>query len=314
MDIIVTITEFKRHMQIRGYAEKTIELYSWGLECFRQYLKERHIDDLRKVSRQTIEDYQAQVMTQPLAMETKATKIRALKRLFESLEENHQLLINPTEGIVETSRKGRKIGPVLTIEEMKRLLDQPNVSLAVQIRDKAIMEVMYSTGIRSNELLSLQVYDVDLRDKVLYIRKGKGKRQRVVPLGKRAVQYLREYLEKIRPRHARKNPKERALFLSNRGLSLTWNAMRANINQYQQKAGIKKRVGLHTFRRSCATHMLQQGADIRYIQKLLGHKYLSTTQAYTKVIPVDLKQTHNRTHPGKEIQSLTEIAENTEKN
>ena len=179
MDIIVTITEFKRHMKIRGYAEKTIELYSWGLGCFRQYLKERHIDDLRKVSRQTIEDYQAQVMTQPLAMETKAIKIRALKRLFESLEENHQLLINPTEGIVETSRKGRKIGTVLTIDEMKTLLDQPNLSLRPHIRNKAIMEAMYCTAIRIDELVSLDVYHADLKDKVLYIRKGKGKKQRV---------------------------------------------------------------------------------------------------------------------------------------
>ena len=297
MDIAVTILEYKRQMQVKGYAKNTITLYSWGLDCFRDYLEAHHINDIRKISPQTIEAYQAKVMAQPIAMETKALKLRAVKRLFESLEQNHQLLINPAQHIVETNRQKRMPGVVLTIEEMKRLLDQPSLSLAVQIRDKAIMEVLYSTAIRSNELLSLQVYDVDLKDQVLYIRKGKGKKQRVVPLGKHAVQYLKEYLEKIRPRYAKKNPKERALFLTNRGPALTWNAIRANVNDYRKKAGIRKTVGIHTFRRSCATHMLQQGADIRYIQKLLGHKYLKTTQVYTRVMPVDVKKTHEATHP-----------------
>ena len=297
MDIAVTILEYKRQMQVKGYAKNTITLYSWGLDCFRDYLEAHHINDIRKISPQTIEAYQAKVMAQPIAMETKALKLRAVKRLFESLEQNHQLLINPAQHIVETNRQKRMPGVVLTIEEMKRLLDQPSLSLAVQIRDKAIMEVLYSTAIRSNELLSLQVYDVDLKDQVLYIRKGKGKRQRVVPLGRHAVRYLKEYLEKIRPTYAKKNPRERALFLTNRGPALTWNAIRANINDYRKKAGIRKTVGLHTFRRSCATHMLQQGADIRYIQELLGHKYLKTTQVYTRVMPVDVKKTHETTHP-----------------
>ena len=109
--------------------------------------------------------------------------------------------------------------------------------------------------------------------------------------------YIKEYLEKIRPRHAQKNPKERKLFLSNEGLPLTWGAIRIKLDCYRKKAGIEKPVGMHAFRRSCATHMLQKGADIRYIQKLLGHKYLKTTQAYTKVMPVDIKKTHEKTHP-----------------
>ena len=297
LDIAVTILEYKRQMKVKGYAKNSITLYSWGLECFKDFLIARNINDLRKVTRKIMEDYQAEIMTQPIAMETKALKLRAVKRLFESLEQNHQLLINPSTHIVETNRQHRKLGVVLSIEEMKRLLNEPNLSLPVQIRDKAIMEVLYSTAIRSNELLSLQVYDVDLKDQVLYTRKGKGKKQRVVPLGKHAVQYLKEYLEKIRPRYAKKNPKERALFLTNRGPALTWNAIRANVNDYRKKAGIRKTVGIHTFRRSCATHMLQQGADIRYIQKLLGHKYLKTTQVYTRVMPVDVKKTHEATHP-----------------
>ena len=185
---------------------------------------------------------------------------------------------------------------------MNKLLNQPNLSLRAHIRDRAIMEIMYATGIRLDELLKLEVYHADLKDKVLYVRKGKGKKQRVVPLGKNAAIYLKEYLEKIRPHYARKNPKERKLFLLNTGLPMNPASVRQMITKYKNQAGITKPVSPHTFRRSCATHLLLQGADIRYIQKLLGHKRLSTTQAYTKVMPVEVKQTHNKTHPGKEFR------------
>ena len=133
---------------------------------------------------------------------------------------------------------------------------------------------------------------MDFKDRVLYIRKGKGKRQRVVPLGKNAVNYLKEYLEKIRPWYAKNNPKERKLFLNQSGLPMTPANIYTNLRKYRDCTGIKKSASAHTFRRSCATHLLQNGADIRYIQKLLGHRHLKTTQAYTKVMPLEVKQTH----------------------
>jgi integrase/recombinase XerD len=237
-------------------------------------------------------------MTRPWAQETKALSIRAVKRLFEYLVASHQLLINPAEGLVETCRQNRHIGMVLTQEEMQRLLAQPNLSLRSQIRDRAVLEVLYSTGMRIGELVNVEVYHVDLKDQVIYIRKGKGQKQRVVPLGKTAGHWLREYLEKIRPHYAKKNPKERRLFLTNSGRLLTGNNIRAFLKHYCKKAGINKTISPHTFRRSCATHLIQQGADIRYVQQLLGHTYLKTTQYYTKVLPVEVKATHNKTHPG----------------
>ena len=307
MDLIITIVEFKNHMKARGYAQGTINEYIRCLNKFKAYLKERNIDDLRKVTRQVIFDYRVKVMSEPFAMETKATRIRAVKRLFEYLTSDHKLLINPAEGIVETCRRNRKIGIVLTIDEVKRLLDQPNLSLRTHIRDRAIMEVLYSTGIRLEELISLQVYNADLKDRVLYIRKGKGKKQRVVPLSKRAVKYLKEYLEKIRPWHGRKNLKERSLFLNDSGLPLKKGSVQFFIRKYRIEAGIKKPVSPHTLRRTCATHFLQKGADIRYVQELLGHRHLRTTQFYTKVMPVEVKKTHNNTHPGVEIRSTKRI-------
>ncbi len=298
MDILTIITEYKHQLKTRNYAKSTIEGYSKNLDQFTAYLASLNIGDFKKITRQIIADYQEHVMVESNAMETKALKIRAVKRLFEYLEQTHQLLVNPTEGIVETCRKNRKIGQVLTMDEVKRLLSQPNLSFKTHIRDRAMMEVLYSTAIRLDELLYLEIYHADLKDKVLYIRKGKGNKQRVVPLGKHAIQYLREYLEKVRPFYAGKNPKERRMFLLNSGLVMTPGSVRGVLLKYRRQANIRKSASPHTLRRSCATHLMQNGADIRYIQKLLGHRNLRTTQAYTKVIPKEVKKTHEKTHPG----------------
>ncbi len=306
MDVVVTIAEYKRLLKSLGYADKTVALYQWGLDVFIDYLKEKGITDIRKVSRQVVTDYRAHVMTGPLAAETKATKLRAVKRLFEHLIDENLLLINPSEGMAEICRRNRLPGEVLSKEEMKALMGQPNTSLRTGLRDRAVMEVLYSTGIRVGELLKLEVYDVDLKEGVLFIRKGKGRKQRVVPLSAPAAGYLKEYLEKIRPHHARSNHKERRVFLNSSGNPMTWNNVRTNLYTHSVRAGIGKRVSPHTFRRSCATHMIQNGADIRYVQQLLGHKSLKTTQLYTKVIPVEVKKTHERYHPnrsGHDVQS-----------
>ena len=301
MDILVTITEYKHHLQTIGYAPATIDSYRKNLDQFQRFLNDLEVSDMRKVTHQMIIDYQQTVMAKPVAVETKALKIRPVKRLFEHLVAAHKLLINPCEGIVETNRRHRKIGPVLTVEEVTQVMEQPNLSLKTGIRDRAIMEVLYATAIRLDELLNLEIYHVDLKDKVLYIRKGKGKKQRAVPLGKTSARWLKEYLKKIRPYYAKKHPRQRRLLLNHSGRELTGQSIRAAMNKYRRQAAISKPVSPHVFRRSCATHLLQQGADIRYIQKLLGHRSLKTTQGYTKVMPVEVKQTHNRTHPGKAL-------------
>lgn len=297
MDVIITIKDFKIQLKARGYAESTVIWYSRYLELFMHYLEKRNITDLREVTKHVIDDYHAKVMSESIAMESKAIKIRPVKRLFEYLTENHKLLINPTEGIVETSRKNRKPGTVLTLEEVKLLMEQPDMTFKTQVRNRAVMELMYSTAIRANELEALEASHVDIKNNALYIYRGKGKKDRVVPIGKKAASYLEKYLVEVRPHYARNNPKERSLFLTCSGRPLTAISVRFFLTKYRNKAGIKKGVSPHTLRRTCATHLLQQGVDIRYIQELLGHKSLKTTQAYTKVMPVDVKDTHNKTHP-----------------
>jgi integrase/recombinase XerD len=253
--------------------------------------------DLKQVTHETIRNYQLLVTNMDIAEETKGMRLRPVKRLFGWLLDTHRLLLDPTEKIRETNRQNRTLPPVLTIEEMRLLLAQPNLSLRMQIRDRTIMETLYSSGIRLNELVQLTVHDVDLKDKVLQVRKGKGNRQRVVPIGKNAAKYLKEYLMDIRPRYAGKNKQERRLFLTDQGKPVTGNTIRTALFHYKKAAGIEKTASPHSFRRSCATHLLQQGADIRYVQKLLGHSHIRTTQIYTRVYPIDLKETHNRTHP-----------------
>ena len=299
MEAATIITEYQNHLKALGYADATVENYRRHLNIFKDYLSTEKITDLRKVTRDSIKHFQEEIMAEKhTAMETKALKLRPVKRLFEYLTENNQLLINPTEGFKETCRQNRKMLPVLTIAEMQRLLQQPNLSFRMEIRNRAFMEILYSAGIRSDELLNLTVHDVDFKSKVLYVRKAKGRKQRVVPLGKTARRYLREYLEKIRPRYSKKNPKERILFLKNTGHPMQPHNLRNAIREYRDKAKIKKPVSPHTFRRTCATHLVQQGADIRYIQKLLGHSRLDTTQYYTKIMPVEVKDTHKKSHPG----------------
>lgn len=297
MNIETAGTRFKSYLESSGYAAATVACYRQYLSYFLSYLNELEITDLKQVNHATIRNYQLLVADRDLAEETRAMRLRPVKRLFGWLLDTHQLLIDPTEKIRETNRRNRTLPEVLSVEEMQRLLAQPNLSLRMQIRDRAIMETLYSSGIRLNELVQLTVHDVDLKDKVLHIRHGKGNRQRVVPIGNNAAKYLKEYLETIRPRYAGKNPKERRLFLGNEGRPVTGNTIRTALFHYKQAAGIRKTASPHSFRRSCATHLLQQGADIRVVQQLLGHRHIRTTQIYTRVYPVDLKKTHDRTHP-----------------
>ncbi|MCP3684818.1 MAG: tyrosine-type recombinase/integrase, partial [bacterium] len=285
-------------LKARGYAEGTIDRQSTQFDLFLRYLKARKISDCRKVTSQVIFDYWEMITAQALTNDSKINKIRPVKQFFTYLTESHKLLINPAEEISWTCKDNAKIGIVLTLEEIKELFSQPDLSIPIQYRDRTMMEVMYSSAIRLNELLCLTIYDVDLTEEVLYINKGKGGKDRVVPLGKRATGYLKKYMETVRPRYARRHPNGKTLFLNHFGKPLHRQGLCTRLRRYRAKAGIEKRIYPHTFRRTCATHMLQQGADIRYIQKLLGHKKLSTTQKYTKVRPIDVKRIHEMTHPG----------------
>lgn len=310
LDVAVFITGFVSRLKASGYAENTLISYRRNLAHFKRYLLARNFYDLRTVTPQIIFEYQQNVAGLPLAEESKAMRIRPVKRLFEHLVEAHRLLINPTEGIVATRRKHRKIGPVLTLEEMESLLSRPDLSLKTGLRDRAILEVFYTSGIRLRELLSLETYDADLKERVLFIRMGKGRKDRVVPIGKKAAKRLASYLHGVRSEFDTSG--QNTLFLNRSGHPLAVSSVHALLRKYRIAAGIQKPVSPHTLRRTCATHLLQQGVDIRCIQKLLGHKRLETTQFYTKVMPMEVKQTHERTHPNEDKGRYPSVPESFE--
>ncbi len=299
MKIDVAIIAFKNLLKARGYADGTIESHSLNLDLFKRYLIFCNISDIKQVSPEVLHDYQAKVMAEPFTLGSKINKLRPVKQLFDHLTQAHKLLINPAQQIELSFRRSRKIGTVLTIAQVRQLFAQPDLTISTHIRDRAMMEVMYSSGIRRSELLGLKMYNTDLEEKVLYVL-GKGRKDRVVPIGKSAAFYLKTYIKNVRPRYAKKSPNINAVFLNHHGNPLDHQGLSTRLRVYRKKAGIRQHVSPHTFRRTCATHMLQNGADIRFIQKLLGHEKLSTTQAYTMIRPIDIKATHEKTHPNKD--------------
>ncbi len=298
MDWNQAYMSFLSHLKIRNYAEATVRVYREQLKPFARFLEQKSIKDVRQVTYKDLTEYQEQVSKEPICRSTQALRIRAVKRLYEHLMHENHLLINPAEKIIET-RLGLKLPKVLlTPEEVETIMSQPNCSLMVGIRDRAVLEVLYSTGIRVGECEALTIYDVDLKARLLRIRRGKGGFERVVPLGKEASSFLKEYLQKVRPRSNRLAPHVRTLFLSVTGSPMTNKMIRAMIHKYVKQAQIKKKgISCHTFRHSFATELIRNGADVVSVQKLLGHKDIKSTLIYTRVVPLDIKKTHQETHP-----------------
>ena len=184
-----------------------------------------------------------------------------------------------------------------TAVEAKKMMEAPDTSTALGYRDRCILEVLYSTGIRRGELNALKVTDLDLDGGFLRVNQGKGGKDRVVPLGRMACRFIRSYLEHVRPLYLRKDPAMPWLFLSRKSGRMSTMVARGVVRRYTQEVGIGKKVTPHTFRHTCATLMLKNGANIRHVQEQLGHASLETTKIYTAVTVTDLKEIHKRCHP-----------------
>lgn len=298
MTFLDGMTALLSHLRLKQYSPATLDNYGDQLKRFGEWLERQGIVDLRALARQDIRDYQATVKQAPIGRETQALRLRAVKRLFNHLVDTAVILLDPTEGIQEISRRETLPRPVLTQTEVRKLLDAPNTSLPQGIRDRALMEVLYASGIRVGELEKVTIHHVDLPTQTLQVRHAKGGRPRTVPLGKTATKWLKEYLTQVRPRLAKRRPFERTLFLVRGGNPLVQTQIRHLLQDYRKQAKIKKGVTPHILRHTCATHLLQQGADIRAIQQLLGHICLDSTVIYTRVAPLEVKATHQQYHPG----------------
>ncbi len=301
MDIEQTITEYLQHLEGFGQAATTLASGKDNLSVFAEYLREKGVTDLLQVTAGIMADYKRKVMATALAVTTKQKRLRIVARLFTWLTKTHVLLLNPAEGLADSIRTGRKIMPILTTLEVQKLMAQPDLSTKIGLRNRAIMELFYSSALRRSELCGLKVHDLDLGGRVVTVRSGKGGKDRMVPVGKNACYYLKRYLDEVRPTFAGKNPTNDSLFLTHRGATLAGGTVKDFLRIYHRQAGITKQRGSHILRRSCGAHMLSGGADLRSIQELLGHEHLHTTQLYTFIAPVDLKEAHHKYHPGRNL-------------
>ena len=297
---------FLESLRVRNFSPATLASRCQSLDTFFRFLCGRQIGDVREVATETIRDYQAWLMRQSYTLWTVHVKLIGLRRFFEHLEKTDAILLNPCAQMALPKLGARLPRRVLTPAEARRILDVPDTQTRKGIRDKAILEVFYSTGIRLGEMSRLTTHDVDTRNGFLRVNQGKFAKDRVAPLGRKASQYVEEYLRKVRCEWLRKNKDERALWLSSilPHQPMGKMAVSVMVRQYG-KAALGRSVSAHVWRHSCATHLVAGGSNIAYVQRLLGHRSLQTTQIYTRVAVPEVKETFRRAHPRARVQRST---------
>ncbi|NMB82602.1 MAG: tyrosine recombinase XerD, partial [Ignavibacteria bacterium] len=219
----------------------------------------------------------------------------SLKGFFGYLQDNNYIEVNPTEKLLSV-KKSRKLPAVLSIQEIELILNSPDTNDLTGLRDKAILELFYSSGLRVSELINLKINDLFFNDEVIRVF-GKGSKERIVPIGSSAIKWVNEYLIKSRPSLEKKSKSQNFVFLNKRGSKLSRMWIWKIVSKYSSDAGIKKEIHPHTFRHSFATHLLEGGADLRAVQEMLGHADISTTQIYTHINREYIKQVHKDHHP-----------------
>lgn len=280
----------------KGYSDNTLAAYRNDLTQFTQYLIEQaNATRWDEVNQTQIVDYILHMKELEYASSTVARKVAAIKSFFHYLHDEGVTQQDPTLTL-ESPKVKKHLPKAISVEDVERLLAEPTKSDAPKaLRDSALLEVLYATGMRVTELVSLNIQDVDLEAGTIYCI-GKGDRERVVPIYDHAAQILSNYLTAGRPNLVR-NQEEQALFLNHRGERLTRQGLWLIIKHYVDVIGIESEVTPHTLRHSFATHMLHGGAKLRDVQKLLGHANISTTQVYTQVTRDHLREAYNEAHP-----------------
>lgn len=278
-----------------GLSANTRQAYERDLRLFCKTLGFKNSDALVNVSREHITGYMTQLKEKGLAAATIARKLAAIKAFYRFMTAEGYMDANPAE-VVEAGTKGIKLPRVLSEDEVVRLLNQPDITSAEGFRDRTMLEVLYATGMRVSELINLTLERVDLNMKYI-IAFGKGSKERIVPLGSVAAEFLQQYLEKVRPKLTHEDRNTNIVFLAFGGHELTRQRFWQIIRAYGRKANINKALTPHILRHSFATHLLDNGADLRSVQELLGHSDISTTQIYTHLTNKRLRDIYAKAHP-----------------
>ena len=296
------LARFLEVSSCKGLSARTVEIRDRMLRLFIRWCSERDLDRPQDVTRPILESYQRHVFHtrksngEPLSFATQQQRLGPVKAFFRWLARENLILADPASDLELPRARHRLPRHVLTPEEVERILAQTALHGDLGIRDRAILETLYSTGIRRAELVNLTVRDVDPQSETLLVRQGKGGKDRFVPLGQRAATWIERYQAEVGPRLVF-DPDPGVLFLHEYGEPFRKNRLGDLVRKYIEQAGIDKPGACHLFRHTMATLMLDNGADIRHIQAILGHSQLSTTEIYTHVAIRKLRSVHALTHP-----------------
>lgn len=299
----VWLARYVEWLRVRNYSERTAANASSSVGLFLRWCEERDVTRPEEVTKPILERYQRFLFHfrkdngRPLSFRTQGVRLVPVRGFFRWLTRQNVLVSNPASELELPRREHRLPKHVLSVHEAERVLAVPVVCEPLGLRDRAILELLYATGVRRSELLALRVDDVDVDRVTLTVRQGKGKRDRVVPLGERALAWVLAYVERVRPTLALAQD-EGALFLTTQGEALSRIWITERVRKYVERSGVAKKGACHLFRHTMATLMLEGGADVRYVQEMLGHAKLETTQLYTQVSIHKLREIHAATHPG----------------
>jgi integrase/recombinase XerD len=297
MEILNTISSFVTHVKVeKGLSANTVEAYRRDLLKFDVFAKKRKLT-LEAVRRDDLVDFLAGLYREKLESRTVARHLVTLRNFFRFAQIQDLIATDPSVNL-ESPKIRRSLPGYLRLEEVERLLNQPDGKTAMGLRDRAMLEVFYSTGLRVSELVSLRIGDLD--SKVGCVRCiGKGDKERIVPVGRKALAMVEKYMQEARPELLKKAKlsHSQALFVNRRGASLSRVGVWKILSAYGRRAGLRVALTPHMLRHSFATHLLERGADLRSVQLMLGHADISTTQIYTHVVEERLKQIYKAHHP-----------------
>ncbi len=274
-----------------GLSKNTLNAYASDLRIFTKSLGEKELTDVDKLD---ISKFLNQRYDDGISARSSARILSSLRRFYGYLIREKQIRSDPT-ALIEPPRIGKPLPHTLSEKEVDLLLNAPEITAVLGMRDKAMLEMLYATGLRVSELVSLTLSQVNLRMGVLRVT-GKGNKERLTPIGEQAIFYLEVYMQQSRPALLSERPCE-MVFVTNRAAGMTRQAFWHIIKRYAKKAEIKSHLSPHTLRHAFATHLINHGADLRVVQLLLGHSDLSTTQIYTHIANERLKELHSKFHP-----------------
>jgi len=278
----------------KGLSKNTIDAYSHGLSRFLNHLREKGVQEIREVGKFHIRGFLLVLRRKNLNTKSIVRNLVAIRTFFRFLIQEGVLESNPVEEL-ESPKVAKTLPEILTLKEIEQILEQPDLHTPLGTRDRAMLEMVYATGMRVSELTQLPIHQVNLEGGYVLLY-GKGSKERIVPLGSEAMKWVTVYLKTARGilSKGKENP---SLFINRSGKGMSRQSFWKNLKDYARRAGLRKRTTPHLLRHSFASHLLERGADLRSVQMMLGHADISTTQIYTHVTGERLKKVHKQYHP-----------------